>query len=131
MQETNIGKGFGYVKFKDSAGPSLAMEVKDMIQVGGRKIRIQKCKSKATLDNIKTKKSEKAKRQITHKKCDSQGKNSFRGRKSKVTDKDLMIGKKRKRKRNDVRPTKGPKSSTNTTPKNKFNKKHRKLKRGV
>ena len=79
--KTNIGKGFGYVKFVDSSGVMLAMKVKDTVEINGRKLRIQKCKSKVALEHKKKARESKNKKEVA--------KNStFRGRKSKDSDKD-------------------------------------------
>lgn len=89
--KTNIGKGFGYVKFVDSSGVSLAMKVKDTVEISGRKLRIQRCKSKTALEH-----KQKAKELKTKK--DNGKQSSFRGRKSKDSDKEMFIEKKNKSK---------------------------------
>lgn len=83
--KTNIGKGFGYVKFADSSGVMFAMKMKDNIEVGGRKLRVQRCKSKITLENTKKSKELKAKQK---KEKES---NNFRGRKSKSRDRKSVV----------------------------------------
>jgi len=42
--KTNLGKGFGYVTFKDRASVSLAVEMNDTM-VGKRKVRVFRCKN--------------------------------------------------------------------------------------
>jgi len=75
---TNIGKGIGYVKFVDSAGVLFAMKMKDTIEIEGRKLRIDNCKSKTKLDAALNKKEKHDKKQ------------AYRGRKSKATDKKMF-----------------------------------------
>ncbi|XP_063689780.1 RNA-binding protein 34-like [Bolinopsis microptera] len=84
--KTNIGKGIGYVKFVDSAGVMFAMKIKDNVEVNGRKLRIQRCKSKLTLENTQKAKELKSKK-------NEESQNSFRGRKSKSSDKEVFAGK--------------------------------------
>lgn len=81
---TNIGKGIGYVKFVDSAGVLFAMKMKDNIEIEGRKLRIDKCKSKPKLDAALDKKEKNNKKQ------------AYRGRKSKATDKKMFETKQKK-----------------------------------
>ena len=116
--KTNIGKGFGYVKFVDSSGVMFAMKIKDTVEVNGRKLRIQRCKSKVTLENTKKAKELRAKQK-------DEAKNNFRGRKSKSSDKDIFSGKvtksKNKKFDSDKRPSKRNKQKTMS--KQKFDKK--------
>lgn len=113
--KTNIGKGFGYVKFVDSSGVMFAMKIKDNVEVNGRKLRIQRCKSKITLENTKKAKELKAK-----KKEEAQA--SFRGRKSKSSDKSAFQSKKPRSHNKKVDLDKRPKKNKVMT-KHKFDKK--------
>ena len=116
--KTNVGKGFGYVKFVDSSGVMFAMKIKDNVEVNGRKLRIQRCKSKITLENTK-----KAKEVRTKQKEETQ-KKSFRGRKSKSSDKDMFAGKKTKSRNKKFDPDRRPKGKKQKTmSKQKFDKK--------
>lgn len=94
---TNIGKGIGYVKFVDSAGVLFAMKMKDTIEIEGRKLRIDNCKSKVKLDAALNKKEKHDKKQ------------AYRGRKAKATDKKMF----------EHKAKKGPKGAKPVHPKKK------------
>jgi len=115
--KTNIGKGIGYVKFVDSAGVMFAMKIKDNVEVNGRKLRIQRCKSKLTLENTQKAKEMKAKK-------NEESQNSFRGRKSKSSDKEVFVGKSVKSRSKKFDPNRRPKPKTQKPmTKQKFDKK--------
>ncbi|KAL5248228.1 hypothetical protein ACHWQZ_G017420 [Mnemiopsis leidyi] len=116
--KTNIGKGFGYVKFADSSGVMFAMKIKDTVEVNGRKLRIQRCKSKVTLENTKKAKELKTKQK-------DEANKSFRGRKSKSSDKDIFSGKvnKSKNKKFDSNKRPSKRNKQKTMSKQRFDKK--------
>ena len=122
--KTNIGKGFGYVKFVDSSSVMLAMKVKDTVEISGRKLRIQRCKSKNALESKK-----KAKEWKDKKEADKNA--AFRGRKSKDSDKEMFAEKKKKFRNKKVNPdsrpkVKKPKALSDKTYDKKVNKKSKK-----
>ena len=119
--KTNIGKGIGYVKFEDSSGVMLAMKIRDTVEVEGRKLRIEKCKAKTVLEAIKKSKSKTV--QVKHPESTEQV--GFRGRKSKKSDKELFVNKKKGGKKVD--PSKRPGGKKNTMKQAKFDKKVNKV----
>lgn len=57
---TGFGKGIAYVMFKDSSGVLFAIKQDEKLELGGRKLRISRCKSKTGKEEENERKEKKA-----------------------------------------------------------------------